>query len=369
MNSNTKIDPTRTVSPTPLSESRDHGRIVSIPEDGNCLDTVQLNRLEQSFREWAESSPRADVRLSRRRILFIFLLIRYTGAKLSEVLALNPFEDIDPVRRAIFFRGNVAGMDSSSREVQVSETLSREIQDALADPLSRGAEQNMFHVDPGFVRRKFYERTQDCGFPKRLGGPEMIRKARAVELMQGNMPLPAVQMMLGHSTPNLTSSYVSFSKEEIQQVAKRFMEKESVRKTSARNSFFGKIQNILRDDIQARVELTTLEGHSITTVITNESVERLGLTKGRLITAEVKAPWVFLQKGGKAPVCSSDNKMKGVLERITTGRINTECVVRISDATKLCAVISTTESRNLNLTEGEDIWALFSCFSVVLHAE
>ncbi len=70
----------------------------------------------------------------------------------------------------------------------------------------------------------------------------MIRKARAVELMQRNMPMPAVQTMLGHSTMNLTSACVSFSKDDIAQVTKLFLDREASRKTSARNSFFGKIQ-------------------------------------------------------------------------------------------------------------------------------
>ena len=88
----------------PLAKSVDHGRIISITEEGNCLDTIQLNRLEQSFREWVEESARKDVRLSRWRILLIFLLIRFTGAKLNEVLVLNPFEDIDTGKSAVFFK-------------------------------------------------------------------------------------------------------------------------------------------------------------------------------------------------------------------------------------------------------------------------
>ena len=287
----------QTVELQSLSKSMDHGRIISIAEEGNCLDTVQLNRLELSFREWAEASPRKDVRLSRRRIVLIFLLIRYTGAKLNEVLALNPFKDIDIGRSAVFFNSTDVDKESVPREVRVSETLSREIESALADLEFKESLQNMFDVDPAFVRRKFYERAQSCGFAKRLGGPEMIRKARAVELMQCNMPLPVVQTILGHSTPNLTSSYVSFSAEEIHQVTKLFMERESSHKTSARNSFFGKIKTIQRGDIQTRVEIITLSGHSVTTVITNDSLERLGLHEGRLITAEVKAPWIILQKG------------------------------------------------------------------------
>jgi molybdate transport system regulatory protein len=363
---NMKIQPGSRMS---LSKGKNHGRIVSIPDLDQFLDTTQLNRIEQSFREWVDSTPRADMRFSRQRILIIFLLIRYTGAKLNEVLVLNPFENIDLVRHAVIFRGSETGTSLNKREVHISETLSREIKNMLADPSFREALGNVLDVDPGFVRRKFYERVQACGFSKRLGGPEMIRKARAIELMQSNMPLPAVQMILGHSTPNLTSSYVSFSKDEIQQVAKLFMEKESMRKTSARNSFFGKIQNIQRGDIQTRVDLVTIDSLPITTVITNDSVERLGLKQGRLITAEVKAPWVILQGGDTEPVCSAENRFQGIIARITSGKVNTECVVRISDGIELCAVVSTAGNQHLKLNEGDSIWVLFNCFSVVLHVD
>ena len=125
----------------------------------------------------------------------------------------------------------------------------------------------------------------------------MIRRARAVELMQSNMPLPAVQKLLGHSTPNLTTAYVSFSEEELQRVTKLFVERESTRKTSARNTFFGKIIEIQRGDIQSLISFINLAGFTLTAMITNNSLERLGLQLGWLVTAEVKAPWIILQKG------------------------------------------------------------------------
>jgi molybdate transport system regulatory protein len=357
------------VSRISVSKSMNHGRIVSIPDEEQCLDTTQLDLMEDSFREWTDSSPRADIRFSRRRILIIFLLIRYTGAKLNEVLALNPLQDIDPARHALFFRATSIGIQSHPREVQISEALSNELRDMLADPAFQEVPPDMLAVDPGFVRRKFYERAQACGFSKRLGGPEMIRRARAVELMQGNMPLPAVQMMLGHSTPNLTSSYVTFSENEIQQVAKLFMERESRRKTSARNSFCGKIQTIQKGDIQTRVELVTISGHRVTTVITNDSLQRLDLKVGKLTTAEIKAPWVILQKSGNGPGCSADNMFKGVVEKITEGEINTEYIIRISDGTEVCSIVTSESCRRLALVEGDEVWALFNSYSVVLLSE
>ena len=345
-----------------------HGQIVSPPEKGQYLDSIQLNQLELSFREWSTASARQDVILSRKRILMIFLIIKYTGAKLNEVLSLNPFDDILPAGRCIRFHG-ADPTSKGFREVLISAQLANEIKVMLEDQGLRKSLHNHFDIDPGFVRRKFYERAQDCGFPKELGSPEALRKARAGELMQGNMPLPAVQMMLGHSTPNLTSAYVSFSEKDINEAVRLFLERETSRKTSARNAFFGKVQSLQRGDIQACVKLSTISGNSITTVITVASMKNLALRKGRLVTAEVKAPWVILQKGDKEPTCSAENRSHGKIVRIDKGAVNTEYAVRIADGTELCALVSTEGSRQLGFNVGDPIWALFSSYAVVLHID
>ena len=102
-----------------MTERKSHARIVSMPNESQCLDTVQMNRLEQSFRSWAGGAPRADVRLSRRRILLIFLLIRYTGGKLNEVLALNPFQDVDVKHHLVFLGRAEKKTGRPAREVQI----------------------------------------------------------------------------------------------------------------------------------------------------------------------------------------------------------------------------------------------------------
>ena len=352
-----------------ITERSSHTRILTVSKGSRFLDTLQLVRLEQSFRDWAENAMRGDVRRSRRRILLIFLLIRYTGAKLNEVLALNPFQDIDFQRHVVVLRHPADGRDRTKREIQISETLCEDIRTALAQPAFKKSLKNLFKVDPGHVRRKFYERAAACGFPKKLGAPDTIRKSRAVELMQSNMPLPAVQRMLGHSTPNLTTSYVSFSDDDIHVVTRHFMEKESGRKTSARNTFFGKIRTIRSGDIQAVVELATISGDLVRAVITNDSLARLGLKEGTLISAEVKAPWVILLKGESEPAASADNRFRGTVSRIAAGAINTEYVVRISDGTELCSLVTSESGRRLGLQVNDPVWAVFTSFSVVLHLD
>jgi len=345
------------------------GGIISSPGDGSCLDTVQLNQLEQAFRQWVEASPRSHVQLSRRRILLVFLLIRYTGAKLNEVLALDPFTDIDAAKQTVCIRDLEGGTQTCAREISIAAPLSQEIREALADPRFRDSLTNLFAIDPAFVRRKFYERAEICGFAKRLGGPEMIRRARAVELMQSNMPLPAVQKLLGHSTPNLTSAYFSFSAEELQRITKLFVERESSRKTSARNTFFGKIAEIQRGDIQSLVYLINHAGYPLIAMITNNSLERLGLRSGRLVTAEVKAPWVILQRSDTEPRSSAENRFMGEVILINKGKVSAEYVVSIGNGMELCSVVSTTAAKELNLKVGDSVRTLFNCFAVILNAD
>jgi molybdate transport system regulatory protein len=352
-----------------MAERTSHARIVSMPNESHCLDTVQMNRLEQSFRSWADGAPRADVRLSRRRILLIFLLIRYTGGKLNEVLALNPFQDVDVKHHLVFLGKAEKKNGRPAREVQIPEVLSEEIKSSLDDPVFKKYLGNFFKVDPGHVRRKFYERASACGLPSALGAPEIIRRSRAVELMQSNMPLPVVQRMLGHSTPNVTAAYVAFSDKDIREVEKYFIEKESFRKTSARNSFFGKISSIKKGDIQAKVEMITLGGDIVTTIITRDSLSRLGLKMGSLITAEVKAPWVILQKSDREPESTAENRFLGTITRINKGGITTEYVVRISDGAELCSIVSTENARMMRFKEDDRVWVIFNSFAVVLHID
>jgi molybdate transport system regulatory protein len=344
-------------------------RIYEVPEEPRHLDPTQLARLEEDFRSWAEAAPRRDVRTSRKRILLIFLLIRYTGARLHEVLALDLAKHIDFSRGVVLY-GNADAADSSSeREVQISSELLSEIHMALADPIFAMNVGSLLMVDEGHVRRKFYERAVACDFAQDLASPNSIRRARAVELMQGNMPLPVVQRVLGHSTPNLTASLVSFSEDDIHHVERHFIERESTRKTSARNTFFGKVGTIKKGDIQSQVDLVTLGGDVVTTVITNNSLQRLGLKVGALIAAEVKAPWVIVHKAEEIPVCTAENMFFGTVTQVLRGKLTTELIVRIRHGSELCSVVTEESRRKLGIKEEDKVWAVFNSFAVILRVD
>ncbi len=338
------------------------GSHFSIPPNAKLLDTVQLAEMERSCRAWAEDSPRLDVCRSRQRILLIFLLIRHTGAKLHEVLELRP-QDFDPEGRVVRI-----GQGGVSRAVEIPDDLAGELR-AFLEAQAMPLEEALFRVDPGHVRRKFYERAEACGLPRDYGNPSALRRSRSVELLRGNLPLLVVQKLLGHSTPNLTAALLDVSEEDMQHAVRRHIDRENKRRTSARNAFFGKIVEIAKGDIQSEVVLRTLGGLRISSVITNTSLKRMRLKIGTFVTAEIKAPWVLIAGSADAAENSAENRLQGTVAAVNTGRVNAEVLVRLSEGTEICAVITASGLRRLGLKVNDPAWTLFGAYSVILNVE
>jgi molybdate transport system regulatory protein len=106
----------------------------------------------------------------------------------------------------------------------------------------------------------------------------------------------------------------------------------------------------------------TLGGYRLTTVITNDSLHHLGLKVGKVVNAEIKAPWVILQKSGNDASTSSENILSGVVERIRQGKINTEYLIRLADGTAVCSMVSTESAIRLALEKGDQIYAMFNAY-------
>ncbi|WP_027177029.1 TOBE domain-containing protein [Desulfovibrio aminophilus] len=338
--------------------------VFAVPEGVKYLDTIDLARLTEAFAKWAEQSRRADTRRSRLRLWLIYLLLRHTGARLGEVLALDDAEDLDPVAGVVRFRGRKA-----TREVRLSDEAASELRRLLADPALLPLRGTLCHMDQGHIRRKFQERSRAAGIPLELANPTVLRRSRAIELLRGDMPLKVVQDMLGQSSADLTAAFLDFSEEDKKRITEHILERESRRKTSARNAFFGKVARVIQGDIQARVELSTLGGHAISSVITVDSVQSLGIRPGMLLTAEIKAPWVLVETCGTEPRSSAENRLQGVIDRVTVGKLTAEVIVRLADDTRVCSVTTAESAQRLELCAGNPAWVTFSAYSVILKVD
>lgn len=111
--------------------SPDQSRLLPFADAQGSLDSNRLTDLEEAFRRWATSSKRSDHRPSRERILLIFLIIRYTGARLNEVLSLDLGHDFK--RQDHLFRFNKrSGRRECSREVRIPAKIAADIEEILA---------------------------------------------------------------------------------------------------------------------------------------------------------------------------------------------------------------------------------------------
>lgn len=333
--------------------------MLSIPDDVKYLDTVELARLDEAFRNWAARPARGDVRRSRLRMLLVFQFIRHTGARLGEVLSLAPARDVDAVR-------GVVRLGDPAREVQlppdVAETLAGMLDEAVA-----GAGAQPFAVDQAHVRRKFYERAHECGLAPDLANPSALRRSRAIELLRSGLPLPVVQRMLGHSSASLTAAYVDVSAEDMQRMVGHALDREQRRRTSARNAFYGMVAEVRRGDVQSVVTVQTPSGVRVASVITNDSLHSLGLREGVYATAEVKAPWVVLTVDEDAPSSSAGNVYPAVISRVVAGAVTAEAVARLADGTEICTVLTADRAGELGLAPGRSVWVVINVFSVILN--
>lgn len=333
-------------------------RIFQVPETVKYLDPGQLDALTRSFRDWLHAARDARTRQARTRIWLLFLLLRYTGMRLGEVLDLDDGTDFDLARGVVMVRGD------ASREIP----LPAEVVDALAlffeHPMSVELRGEVFRLDQGYVRRKFSERGKGTDIPRELLNPRVLRHSRAVELLRGGVPLVVVDAMLGHQGPS--SQYVSFSDADTRRIMNHYIFEERKMKTSARNMFVGQISAIRDGNILSEVEVTTASGLKVVSVITKESFENLGLAMGMTVIATVKAPWVVLVKDESSFKTSARNKFCGRISAVNTGQIAAEVVVDLADGTKITSLITDESVNNLDLKVGDDICAMVKAFSVIL---
>jgi len=338
-------------------------KLFTVAEGVKRLNEAQLGALTSAFEAWVAEAKNERARGSRKRMRLIFLLLRYTGARLGEILSLNEQKDFDFTRSLVLLSDDRGGRETALPEFLTGEV--RELAETLADSDLAG---RAFHLDQGFVRRKFHEQAARSGLPKELLNPRILRNSRAIELLRGGAPLKAVQAMLGHASANQTSAFVTYREEDLRHIIHSYIQNESRTRTSARNAFVGEVQKVKRGLILSEATIMTESGKQIVSVITNESLENLGVAPGKTLSASVKAPNVILSTRDGLGEAGVRNAFPGVITRIKKGDIVAEVTGELDDGTPMCALATSESVASLGLTEGGQAWFLCSAFSVILNA-
>jgi molybdate transport system regulatory protein len=135
---------------------------------------------------------------------------------------------------------------------------------------------------------------------------------------------------------------------------------------SARNVFKGKITALVDGAVNAEVELTTAGGDKIVAIVTEGSVQSLGLAVGKEAVAYVKAPWVMLLAGAENVKFSARNQLAGKVSVLHKGAVNTEVGIKLVGGTTVFAVVTNEAVLELGLKDGSDASALIKASHVIL---
>lgn len=128
----------------------------------------------------------------------------------------------------------------------------------------------------------------------------------------------------------------------------------------------GTISKITKGAVNSEVILATAAGSEIVAVITNGSVEAMGLKEGMKALALVKASWIIVGKELDKSKISTRNILCGVVEAIREGSVNDEVSIRLPGGELLIGVITDGSLHRLELHLGEPVCAAFKASSVIV---
>ena len=137
-------------------------------------------------------------------------------------------------------------------------------------------------------------------------------------------------------------------------------------KVSARNVFEGKITALVDGKVNAEVEITMAGGDRLVAIVTEGSVQALGLALGKPVMAFVKAPWVIVLAGESGVKFSARNQLAGTVESLSKGAVNSEVGIKFSGGTLVYAVVTNEAVLELGLKPGVPASALIKASHVVL---
>lgn len=137
-------------------------------------------------------------------------------------------------------------------------------------------------------------------------------------------------------------------------------------KISARNSLSGTVTAITKGAVNAEIAINLQGQETIISVITNASVERLGLEKGKSAFAIIKASDVMVGKNVEGAKLSARNVLAGKVTNLEDGAVNSEVGIQLPGGTVLVASITKESVKALDLKRGDLVNAIVKASHVLV---
>ena len=137
-------------------------------------------------------------------------------------------------------------------------------------------------------------------------------------------------------------------------------------KISARNVFEGKVQNVTKGAVNSEVTLALVGGERIVSVITNSSIDSLGLVEGKTAYAIITANEVIVAKGVDSAKLSARNVLAGEVTSSHDGAVNSEVAIQMAGGATVIASIAKETVHALGLQQGDQVSAIVKASNVLI---
>ena len=137
-------------------------------------------------------------------------------------------------------------------------------------------------------------------------------------------------------------------------------------KISARNVWLGTVSKVEKGAVNSVVTVALRGSDTIVSVITDNSVQRLGLELGSEVLVIVKASSVMLGQEIDPKKISARNLLTGRISRIVPGVVNDEITIDLAGGNTVTSIITSASVKRLELKEGMEITAVIKASDVLL---
>lgn len=128
----------------------------------------------------------------------------------------------------------------------------------------------------------------------------------------------------------------------------------------------GTVDAVTKGSVNAEVSLVLGGGEKVVAVITNSSIDSLGVAKGKPAFAIIKASEVIVGKGVDGAKLSARNVLAGEVVHVQDGAVNSEVEIKLRGGTTVVASITKQSVIALGLKAGDLVSAIVKASNVMI---
>lgn len=316
----------------------------------SCIARQELIRAELWFTQRMEQADSKRYSHARTRMWMIFMLLRYAGLRLHEIMILNS-------ENFLFSRGF---LEISGRRVVLPRDVAARMGRVWTSwPANNSS--NPLQCETSQVRRSLLRCASECSIPAAHLNASSLRRLRGQELEAEGLHPRLVAWYLGKA-----ASPAPYDRDAATYLIETHILTGGKVKTSARNLFRGQIAKINENGILVEVIIKTEADMEISAIITKTSRQSMQLAPGKVINALVKAPWVSILPKEDRAKAADVNCFEGKVDSLQRDEMACEILVTLDKGNQICALYANGASPSSTINAGSQVVVSFSPFSVIL---